>query len=69
MLPSVTTSHAPATDLGFLLHKHPDRLHEAELPFGWAFLFYPEATPDRCTATLLVDVDPIGLVRGRGRNL
>ena len=47
MLFSVTISHALATDLGFLLHKHPDRLHEAELPFERAFLFYPEATPDR----------------------
>ena len=25
---SLATTHAPATDLGFLLMKHPDRVHE-----------------------------------------
>lgn len=64
---SLTTTHQPATDLGFLLHKHPERLHETELPFGKAFVFYPEATEARCEAVLVMDVDPIGLVRGRGR--
>jgi 3' terminal RNA ribose 2'-O-methyltransferase Hen1 len=64
---SLATTHRPATDLGFLLHKHPERLHETELTFGKAWLFYPEATEDRCEATLLLDVDPVGLVRGRGQ--
>lgn len=66
MFISIATTHEPATDLGFLLHKHPDRLHETELNFGKAYVFYPEATPKRCEATLVLDVDPIGLVRGRG---
>ena len=66
MFLSVSTTHRPATDLGFLLHKHPDRLHETELTFGKAWLFYPEATDERCEATLLMDVDPVGLVRGKG---
>ncbi|HEY1299990.1 MAG TPA: 3' terminal RNA ribose 2'-O-methyltransferase Hen1 [Stellaceae bacterium] len=66
MFLSIATTHRPATDLGFLLHKHPDRLHEAELPFGKAHLFYPEARHERCEAALVLDVDPIGLVRGRG---
>jgi len=64
---SLATTHRPATDLGFLLHKHPGRLHETDLPFGKAFLFYPEATEDRCEAALVMDVDPVALVRGRGR--
>ena len=41
---SLATTHQPATDLGFLLHKHPARLHEATLPFGKALVFYPEAS-------------------------
>ncbi|MER8713788.1 3' terminal RNA ribose 2'-O-methyltransferase Hen1 [Mesorhizobium sp. M0142] len=67
MFLSVATTHRPATDLGFLLHKHPDRLHETDLSFGKGWLFYPEATEERCEAALLLDVDPIGLVRGKGR--
>lgn len=63
MFLSVATTHRPAIDLGFLLHKHPDRLHETELTFGRAWLFYPEATEERCEATLLMDVDPVRLVR------
>lgn len=66
MFLSITTTHQPATDLGFLLMKHPDRLHEVELNFGKALVFYPEATTERCEAVLVLDVDPIGLVRGRG---
>ncbi len=65
MLLTISTSHAPATDLGFLLHKHPDRMHEVSVPFGSARIVYPEATEQRCTAALLVDVDPVGLVRQR----
>ncbi len=67
MFLSVATTYRPATDLGFLLHKHPERLHETELPFGKAYVFYPEAGEDRCEAALVIDVDPVGLVRGRGR--
>ena len=63
MLLTLTTTHSPATDLGFLLRKHPDRIHEFALSFGTARVFFPEASPERCTAALLVDVDPVGLVR------
>jgi 3' terminal RNA ribose 2'-O-methyltransferase Hen1 len=60
------TSTAPqATDLGFLLHKHPDRVQSFDLAVGTAHVFYPEATPERCTAALLLEVDPVSLVRGR----
>ena len=63
---SIATTCRPATDLGFLLHKHPDRVHETELAFGKSYVFYPEATEARCEAALVLDIDPVGLVRGRG---
>src|SRR6266513_2469122 len=65
MLLTLTTTHNPATDLGYLLHKNPAKLHSFELSFGKAHIFYPEATTERCTAALLLDVDPVGLVRGK----
>jgi 3' terminal RNA ribose 2'-O-methyltransferase Hen1 len=65
MLLTITNTASPATDLGYLLHKNPARLHSFPLSFGQAHVFYPEATNDRCTAALLLDVDPVGLVRGR----
>ncbi|HEY6967798.1 MAG TPA: 3' terminal RNA ribose 2'-O-methyltransferase Hen1 [Candidatus Angelobacter sp.] len=68
MLLTITTTHAPATDLGFLLHKNPARAHSFELSFGKVHVFYPEATMERCTAALLLDVDPVALVRGKGRH-
>jgi 3' terminal RNA ribose 2'-O-methyltransferase Hen1 len=69
VLLTLTTTHRPATDLGYLLHKHPDRLQTFGVPFGEAHVFYPEATDERCTAALLMAVDPVGLVRrGGGRS-
>src|SRR5262249_14712761 len=65
MLLTLTSTFAPATDLGFLLHKNPSRLHSFDLTFGKAHVFYPEAHTERCTAALLLEIDPIGLVRGR----
>lgn len=65
MLLTITTTHQPATDLGYLLHKNPARLHSFDLSFGYAHVFYPEVSADRCTAALLLDVDPVGLVRNR----
>jgi 3' terminal RNA ribose 2'-O-methyltransferase Hen1 len=69
MLLTIRTTRVPATDLGFLLHKHPDRVQTFELPFGAAHVFYPEAAETACTAALLLDVDPVGLVRGSGATL
>lgn len=66
MLLTITTTHQPATDLGFLLMKHPDNVHAVELSFGSATLFYPEASEERCTAAITLEVDPIELVRGKG---
>ncbi|MCK7491745.1 MAG: 3' terminal RNA ribose 2'-O-methyltransferase Hen1 [Comamonadaceae bacterium] len=64
MLLTITTTHQPATDLGYLLAKHPAKCQSFELGFGQAHVFYPEATAQRCTAALLLDVDPVGMVRG-----
>lgn len=63
MLLTITTRYAPATDLGYLLHKHPARIQSFGLTFGQAHVFYPEARPERCTAALLLDVDAVGLIR------
>jgi 3' terminal RNA ribose 2'-O-methyltransferase Hen1 len=65
MLMTITNTRTPATDLGYLLHKNPDRVQSFDLSFGKAHVFYPEATPERCTAALLLDVDPVALVRTR----
>ncbi|MDT0329082.1 3' terminal RNA ribose 2'-O-methyltransferase Hen1 [Nocardiopsis lambiniae] len=68
MLLTITTTatpEAPATDLGFLLQKHPDRAQSFEQSFGTAHVFYPEATEERCTAALLLEVDPQALLRTR----
>jgi 3' terminal RNA ribose 2'-O-methyltransferase Hen1 len=60
---TITTTHTPATDLGFLLHKRPGKLHSVSLSFGQVHIFYPEASEERCTAAVLLDVDPVELVR------
>jgi 3' terminal RNA ribose 2'-O-methyltransferase Hen1 len=65
VLLTISTTHQPATDLGFLLHKNPGRHHIAEFGFGTAHVVYPEATDERCSAAVLVDIDPVGLVRDR----
>ena len=65
MLLKIATTHQPATDLGFLLRKHPDNVHRADLSIGKSVIFFPEATEARCEAALMLDVDPIQLVRGR----
>ncbi|MDM9380024.1 3' terminal RNA ribose 2'-O-methyltransferase Hen1 [Chlorogloeopsis sp. ULAP01] len=66
MLLTITTTHQPATDLGYLLHKHPERCQSFVLSFGKAHIFYSEASTQRCTAVLLLDVDAVKLARGRG---
>ncbi len=69
MLLTITTTHSPATDLGYLLGKHPDRFQTFDLTFGKAQVFYPEASAECCTAALLLEVDPVNLVRGKGTSL
>lgn len=65
MLLTLTSTAPEATDLGFLLHKHPAKVQSFDLPVGTAHVFYPEATDERCTVALLLEVDPVALVRGR----
>lgn len=60
---SITTTHQPATDLGYLLHKHPDKVQTFSITGGKAHIFYPEASEEKCTATMLIDLNPIDLVR------
>lgn len=62
---TLTTTERPATDLGFLLHKHPARAQSIEIARGTAHVCYPRADDDECTAALLLEIDPIALVRGR----
>lgn len=66
MLLTITTTYQPATDLGYLLYKHPERVQSFNLAFGQAHVYYPEVTTERCTAALLLDINPVGLVRGGG---
>jgi 3' terminal RNA ribose 2'-O-methyltransferase Hen1 len=68
MLLTITTTHKPATDLGFLLHKHPDKFQSVELSIGKAHVFYPDSSEEKTTVALLLDIDPIDMVRG-ARNL
>lgn len=65
MLLTLTTTHEPATGLGYLLHKNPARMQTEELSFGKAHVFYPEAAERRCTVAVMLEVDPVALVRGR----
>lgn len=62
---SITTTHEPATDLGYLLHKNPSRVQTFTLPFGRALVYFPEVSHARCTVCLTIDIDAIGLVRGQ----
>nr|WP_197972486.1 3' terminal RNA ribose 2'-O-methyltransferase Hen1 [Streptomyces gossypiisoli] len=64
------TQERPATDLGFLLHKHPGKAQAFSTSYGTAHVLYPEADAQRCTAALLLEVDAVALVRrgkGKGR--
>lgn len=65
MILTISTTHRPATDLGYLLHKNPARVQTFPLTFGQAHVFYPEVGENRCTCALMLDVDPVGLVRGK----
>jgi 3' terminal RNA ribose 2'-O-methyltransferase Hen1 len=66
VLLTITTTHRPATDLGYLLFKHPAKAQSFTLSTGTAHVFYPRADEAECTAALLVEIDPIALVRGPG---
>ena len=65
MLLTITTTHQSANDLGYLLHKHSERFQSFDMSFGKAHVFYPEVSAERCSACLLLDVDAVGMVRGK----
>ncbi len=65
MLITLSTTHQPTSDLGFLLHKHPDKIQSVDLGVGKAHVFYPEYTDERIQVALLIDINPIDLVRGK----
>ena len=67
MLLTISTTYSPATDLGFLLHKHTEKLQSFDVTFGDAHVFYPEASAERCTVCLLLEIDSVGLVRRQYR--
>lgn len=64
MLLTITNNTKPATDLGFLLHKHPSKIQSFPMSFGSANVFYPYASEEQCMVALLLEVDPVKLVRG-----
>ncbi len=63
MLLTITAEGENAAALSFLMHKHPDKLQQVELSVGTAYIFYPECKKEKVTAALLLDIDPIGMVR------
>src|SRR5438128_7767784 len=65
MLLTITTTHRPANDLGYLLHKHPERFQSFDMSFGKVHVYYPEVSAERCSVCLLLDVDAVGMVRGK----
>ena len=67
MILNITTTHYPATDLGFLLHKHPDRFQTFDLSVGKVHVFYPESSEEKTTVSMLLDIDPIDMVRNARR--
>ena len=67
MLLTITCDTAEAADLGYLLHKNPANVYEADLWFGRIRVFYPRVEARSCTVALLMEVDPVGLVRGGNR--
>ena len=68
MLLTITTTHRPATDLGYLLHKNPGKAQTFDLSIGKAHVFYPEASEERCSVALLVDINPVTLARTSRRS-
>ncbi|MBP3759909.1 MAG: 3' terminal RNA ribose 2'-O-methyltransferase Hen1 [Ruminococcus sp.] len=65
MLLTITYKGENTQELGFLLHKNPERTQQFELNYGKAYVFYPEVSNKCTTAALLLDIDPIDLARGK----
>lgn len=67
MLLTISTTHKPATDLGYLMHKNPIRCQSSDLAFGTVHIFYPEANEDKCSMAMVLDIDPVEIIRSRKR--
>jgi hypothetical protein len=65
MLWTITTTHVPATALGSLLHKHPVWVRTFSPSFSRTHVFDYEAGPSRCTAVLLLEIEPLHLTQKR----
>lgn len=69
MLLTISAERSPSLevpgDFGYLLHKHPDNVQPFTVYGGTAHVFYPEVSDNRCTVAMVLDVDPVALVRGR----
>lgn len=65
MLLTITYEGKETQDLGYLLHKNPQRAQQFELTYGKAYVFYPEVSDEKTTAALLLDIDPIDLAKGK----
>ncbi|PND53001.1 MULTISPECIES: 3' terminal RNA ribose 2'-O-methyltransferase Hen1 [Rhodococcus] len=69
MLLTISAARSPALavpgDFGYLLHKHPERVQQFGVYGRTAHVFYPEVSAERCTVAMVLEVDPVALVRGR----
>jgi hypothetical protein len=65
VLLTLSTSMPEPADLGFLLHKHPGRAQSFDVATGTVHVVWPEVTDVRSTVAVLLEVDPVALVRGR----
>ncbi|WP_230594738.1 3' terminal RNA ribose 2'-O-methyltransferase Hen1 [Rhodococcoides fascians] len=55
MTANATTDFPDTSDIGYLLHKHPDRVLSRNLPMGAATVLYPEVSAERTTLAVLLD--------------
>ena len=65
MLLNITYEGNDTTKIGYLLYKNPSRPQIVDLNHGKAYIFYPELSDERTTISLLLDIDPIDLARGK----
>jgi hypothetical protein len=65
MIITLTSTAPSAADLSHLLRKHPGRAQSFDLAVGRAHVFYPEVSDARCTVALMLEADPVGLVRDK----
>ncbi|MGA1871931.1 MAG: 3' terminal RNA ribose 2'-O-methyltransferase Hen1 [bacterium] len=68
MILTISTKQKNANELGYLFNKHPNRPQGYNLPFGKAYVFYPVCSENECSISLMLDIDPIGLVRRKSKN-